>query len=230
MSFVIDREPATHAPAEAAAPRAVDAPRLAAEHWLAGLLDQIDYGLVVLDEAGGAVHVNRAAREWLSTATAPLRMCGGRVEAVAAQDSTLFRRALASAVSRGWRALLAFGQGGAGVAAAVGPLPGGCAAIPGLALLVIGRRHVCDTLTAQLFASRHGLTLAESQVLDLLCHGLAPREIARRQGVALSTVRTHIGSIRAKTHARSIGTLLREVALLPPSGHAATLAAVVATG
>ena len=230
MSLVIDREevdaglsvqdPALHVAA---------APRPASDQWLAGLLDQIDYGLLVLDAGGVAVHVNRAAREWLSTAAAPLRIRGGRVETVAAQDSTAFHRALASAVSRGWRALLAFGQGGAGVAASVGPLPGGCAA-PGLALLMIGRRHVCDTLTAQLFASRHGLTLAESHVLDLLCGGLAPREIARRQGVAVSTVRTQIGSIRAKTQARSIGTLLREVALLPPSGHATIGAAAVATG
>jgi len=227
MSLVIDREEVDAGlPARDPAQRIAAAPGPAPDHWLAGLLDQIDYGLVVLDTAGAAVHVNRAAREWLSTAAAPLRIRGGRVEAVAAQDAAAFHRALAGAASRGRRALLAFGQG---VAASVGPLPGACAA-PGLALLVIGRRQVCDALTAQLFASRHGLTLAESQVLDLLCGGLAPREVARRQGVAVSTVRTQIGSIRAKTRARSIGTLLREVALLPPSGHATTVAGAFAIG
>ncbi len=222
MSLLIDRAPEvdTFASADIYSGGAAASPAPAG--WLSGLLDQIDYGLVVLDEAGDAVHVNRAAREWLSAAAAPLRLCGRRVEAVAPQDGKLFRRALASAVSRGWRALLAFGQDGTGVEAAVGPLPGGRCAIPGLALLVIGRRHVCDTLTAQMFANRHGLTLAESQVLDLLCNGLVPREIARRQGVAVSTVRTHVASIRSKTRAKSIGTLVRELALLPPSGHAMT--------
>jgi len=38
----------------------------------------------------------------------------------------------------------------------------------------------------------------------------------------LSTVRSHIGSIRSKTQARTIGTLVRKVALLPPLGHALT--------
>lgn len=227
MSFVMDHKPEVRAPAAAAAPGGMNAWSAVSGHWLAGLLDQIDYGLVVLDEAGAALHVNRAAREWLASSSAPLRLRGGRVEAVAPRDGALLRRALSSAASRGWRALLAFGQGGEGLAASVGPLPGAFAANSGLALLVISRSRVCDTLTAQLFASQHGLTLAESRVLDLLCGGLTPREVARRQDVALSTVRTQIGSIRSKTRARSIGTLMRAVALLPPSGHAATAVAAL---
>jgi DNA-binding CsgD family transcriptional regulator len=189
-------------------------------HWITCLLDHIDYGLVVLDEGGAALHANRAAREWLASARTPLRLQSERVEAVAAQDGGQFRRALAAAVSRGSRTLLSFDGAGEGFAVAIGPLCGGGVTLPGRALLVIGRRQVCDALTAQMFASRHGLTLAESQVLQLLCTGLAPREIAQRQQVAVSTVRTQIGSLRAKTRARTIGTLVREVALLPPLGHA----------
>jgi DNA-binding CsgD family transcriptional regulator len=43
-----------------------------------------------------------------------------------------------------------------------------------------------------------------------------PTEIAQRQSVAVSTVRTQIGSIRAKTGAGSIRELVRQVAVLPP--------------
>lgn len=229
MSFVMDLQPEAGVPAAAAKPGVVDALSVTSEPWLAGLLDQIDYGLVVLDEVGAALHANRAAREWLASSSAPLRLRCGRVEAVAPRDGALLRRALAGAASRGWRALLALGQGGEGVAATVGPLPGACAATAGLALLVISRRRVCDNLTAQMFANQHGLTLAESQVLDLLCGGLTPREVARRQDIALSTVRTHIGSIRSKTRARSVGTLVRAIALLPPSGHAMSAAAALAS-
>lgn len=39
-------------------------------------------------------------------------------------------------------------------------------------------------------------------------------------GVALSTVRTHIGTIRAKTGASSVKELLHRVAQLPPMRHA----------
>jgi DNA-binding CsgD family transcriptional regulator len=54
----------------------------------------------------------------------------------------------------------------------------------------------------------------------MLCEGLRPSDIARRQRVAISTVRTQIGSIRLKTGASSITSLLREIALLPPMAHA----------
>jgi DNA-binding CsgD family transcriptional regulator len=53
-------------------------------------------------------------------------------------------------------------------------------------------------------------------VLEHLCGGVRPTEIAQRQGVAVSTVRTQIGSIRAKTGATSIRELVRQVAVLPP--------------
>jgi DNA-binding CsgD family transcriptional regulator len=43
-----------------------------------------------------------------------------------------------------------------------------------------------------------------------------PTAIARQQNVAVSTVRTQIGSIRAKTGAGSISELVRQVAVLPP--------------
>jgi DNA-binding CsgD family transcriptional regulator len=61
-----------------------------------------------------------------------------------------------------------------------------------------------------------GLTPAETRVLELLCAGVRPTEIAGRAGVAVSTVRTQIGSIRAKTGAASIRELVRQVAVLPP--------------
>ncbi len=230
MSLVIERKPEAVLPAPGRAPHVAVAPDVESAQWSTALLDQIDYGLVVLDEEARALHVNSTAREWLSRSSAPLRMHEGRLVAVAAQESGPFRRALASAVRCGWRALLAFGEGTQGVAAALGPLQGARCAIPGLALLVIGRVHVCDALTAQMFASRHGLTLAEAHVLDLLCGGLAPGEIAHRQGIAVSTVRSHIRSIRSKTSARSIGTLVREVALLPPLGRARVTVAATANG
>jgi DNA-binding CsgD family transcriptional regulator len=220
MSLFIDREfdGAARAPAPASDFDPVS--MLDSSPWVSGLLDQLDYGLIVLNEAAAALHSNRPAREWLAMASAPLRMQGGHVRTTDARDAGPFLRALTRAAWQGCRALLALGEGSQGMSAALAPLPGAHATAPGLALLVIGRRQVCNALTAQMFASRHGLTHAESQVLQLLCSGLAPREIADHQRIALSTVRTHIGSIRSKTRARTIAMLVREVAMLPPLGHA----------
>ena len=53
-------------------------------------------------------------------------------------------------------------------------------------------------------------------MLAALCAGQRPSEIAAALCVALSTVRTQIGSIRAKTGAESIRALVRQVAVLPP--------------
>jgi DNA-binding CsgD family transcriptional regulator len=66
------------------------------------------------------------------------------------------------------------------------------------------------------FVRSVNLTPAETRVLELLCSGVRPTAIARQQNVAVSTVRTQIGSIRAKTGAASISELVRQVAVLPP--------------
>jgi DNA-binding CsgD family transcriptional regulator len=85
-----------------------------------------------------------------------------------------------------------------------------------LAMLVIGKRHRCESLTLEFFARTHGLTAAETKVLRALCDGQRPKEVARAFSVAVSTVRSQISSIRIKTQTASIGDLLNRVAVLPP--------------
>jgi DNA-binding CsgD family transcriptional regulator len=123
--------------------------------------------------------------------------------------------ALASS-RRGLRKLVLLGQGAQGSSLSVVPL--GHVGEDGEAatLLVLGRRHVCERLSVQWFARSHRLTPAETRVLEALCEGLEPLEVARLHGVGLATVRTQIGAIRAKTGAESIRELQRQVALLPP--------------
>ena len=84
------------------------------------------------------------------------------------------------------------------------------------ALVILGRRHLCETLSVEMFARRHGLTGAEANVLQALCEGVPPAEIATQFGVKLATVRTQVAAIRSKTAAASIRELVRRVAALPP--------------
>ena len=42
------------------------------------------------------------------------------------------------------------------------------------------------------------LTRKEHEVLDLLCEGLDPHEVAERLSISMETVRTHIKRIREK--------------------------------
>jgi DNA-binding NarL/FixJ family response regulator len=83
-------------------------------------------------------------------------------------------------------------------------------------LLMLGKASLCGTLSMDMYAQAHGLTTAETSVLRGLCRGETPSAIARRSGVAMSTVRTHAYRIRAKTGAATLRDLLRSVAMLPP--------------
>ena len=81
--------------------------------------------------------------------------------------------------------------------------------------IALAKGRILDE-TLPLFAQAHLLTMAESAVLRGLCSGSRPAEIAERTGVAISTVRTHIGNIRAKTGSQSVRDLIRMVTVLPP--------------
>ena len=74
--------------------------------------------------------------------------------------------------------------------------------------LFLSRATVCDTLMLCFFARSHGLTHSEEQVLAILCEGCSAPEIARQLQVAVSTVRSHVRSLCAKTHCNSVRALV----------------------
>lgn len=176
---------------------------------LARALDEVDYGIVLLDASGLVLHLNHHARQWLDHGDV-LQVLGRQLRACDPRDVALLHDAVHSAATRGLRRLLALGRGEARRVAALVPVE------PGVAALVLGKSHVCEDLSLQCFARSHALTAAETRVLVALGLGARPAQIAAEQGVKLSTVRTQIGAIREKTGADSINDLLRLVAALPP--------------
>jgi len=183
------------------------------------LLDQIDYGMLVLAGDHSVRYANHAAREALA-GEHPLSLHGDELRARVSAEAGALRKALDSA-RRGLRSLLVFGSGGRSVGVAVVPLHEDLARCSGgqrepEMLLVLGKTAFGGDMAVDWYARLHGLTATETAVLNLLCSGALPTEIARLQGVALSTIRTQIGSIRAKTGARTIAAVQRKVAALPP--------------
>jgi DNA-binding CsgD family transcriptional regulator len=184
--------------------------------WLALMLDEIDYGMLLLSDESNVLHANHVAKSELD-ASHPLQLLGSQLRVRHATDVGPLRSAIADATQRGLRRMVALGSGEQRITLAVVPLRGG--GVEGadpLTLLVFGKRSMCSALTSHWFARDHGLTPAETRILSALCEGRAPGSIAAAQGVALSTVRSQIGSIRIKTGAESIRGLVRQVAVLPP--------------
>lgn len=185
-------------------------------HWLAAILDEIDYGIVSYD-AGGIVRCNRAAQAQLARHDCPLFDDEGFIRARDPRQDKGLQEALRDALMRDRRRLLSLNGAGRPLPVAVVPLSAGNASDEGpAAMLVTGRRDLCPTLTAYWFCASHSLSPAESGVLTELLAGFQPRAIAERKGVALSTVRTQINMIGEKTSTRGIRELVMLAAGLPP--------------
>jgi DNA-binding CsgD family transcriptional regulator len=182
--------------------------------WLAAALDEIDYGMLLVDDDLQLLHANHAARRELDAAH-PLMLQGRSLQARHPRDLPDLQLALDGAL-RGLRRMIALGEEGHEVTISVVPLPTIGADARRATLVMLGRREVCGELAVQGFARTHGLTPGEARVLAALCRGVPPTEIADDHGVAISTVRSQIGSIRAKTGASSIRELVRQAAALPP--------------
>lgn len=190
---------------------------------LARVLDEIDYGVVLVTVGGALRHANQIALRALH-ANARVRLGGGMVFAPREAEQIALKDALAEA-GRGLRRLLTLGSGAQSVSIAVVPMSAGytshgASAASGqgapLVMLLLGKQASSETLTLDFFARAQRLTATEATVLHALCAGRQPKEIARQAGVAISTVRTQIGSIRTKTQTRSIRDLINKVATLPP--------------
>jgi DNA-binding CsgD family transcriptional regulator len=193
----------------------------AQSQWLAVMLDQVDHPMVLLADDQTVLHANRAAELELNPTGGghPLKWQGGRLTATQTDDVGELAEAMLSARTRGIRKLLTLGQKENRVSVAVMSLPGLSGDANGAVLLVLGRRRVCGDLSVFWFARSHGLTQAESMVLQSLCKGLGPTEIAAEHVVAISTVRTQLAAIRSKTGVSSLRGLVNEVACLPPLMH-----------
>ena len=185
------------------------------QDWRLAALDEVDYGMLLVDRNGEVAHCNYAAHVELRD-THPLQLVHGELRARDVHNAPAFQTALRNATERGLRKLLTLGQGAERLGIALVPLTPPCGEGVGSALVILGKRKVCEHLSIQAFASAHGLTAAETRVLVRLCNGDEPARIAGQLSVAISTVRTQIGSIRQKTGAPTIRALLKQIASLPP--------------
>ncbi len=182
---------------------------------LAFLMDELAHGVLVTTVEGRMLHANQVARQEL----ARRRVLGSRqnrLQACTVDSARVLHEAL-SKVADGKRSLIDLvAQQGPALTLAVLPLktePGN--RLPNAALL-FARASVCESLMLCFFARSHGLTATEEHVLGILCQGFSAPQIAQQLEVAVSTVRSHVRSLCAKTRSSGVRELVNRVAVLPP--------------
>ena len=197
-------QPAGHAPDARAAGASLDL-----------VLDELAYGVAVATGEGDVLHANQAARHELGRQRV-LWLQDGRLKVQSARDTQVLQEALSKAAG-GKRSLINLGEGDAErLSLAVVPVRRQREGAPAHAALMFSRSSVCGTLMLCFFARSHSLTPAEENVLGLLCQGFSAPEAADHLHVAVSTIRSHVRSLCAKTRSGGVRELVSRVAMLPP--------------
>jgi DNA-binding CsgD family transcriptional regulator len=178
------------------------------------VLEEIDYGLLLLTPGGALQHANHLARHELDRERF-MRVHEERVVGQTPwQTEEITRGVQAAALGR--RQLIVLRNGADQLHVACVPLFHSFDENRGAVLLMLGRQAGTQNLSVTFFSRSHGLTPTEEVVLKSLCDGLDVHEIAAAKGVSEYTVRTHVRSLRDKTGINSIRGLIQRVAALPP--------------
>lgn len=174
-------------------------------------LDALDFGVVMLDPAGQVLYANQGVRA-MAVAPPSARWLGSLPARVAAHEP-LGR--LVHACARG--------QGGGLVLGSPAPellalaLPIECQADrpqPGACMLLLAR--YAQASVSGFVMRIFGLSPAEARLLAPLLRGCTPAEMAAELGVKISTVRSQLSSIFAKTGATRQQDLIRLIGSMPP--------------
>lgn len=178
------------------------------------VLDEVDYGLILVDARMRIRHANHLARHEIARGR-HLRVADGEI----GTTSTPMTQRLRSAVAAGFqgsRRLLVLGTDEDNLPLAVIPMHHRLEPNAEVVLLALSRQPGRENLALTFFAQALNITPAEEAVLRALCDGMEVYEIAAAHHVAVSTVRAQIRSLRSKTNCTSIRQLLHRVATLPP--------------
>jgi DNA-binding CsgD family transcriptional regulator/PAS domain-containing protein len=180
-------------------------------------LDALDFGVVMLDPAARVLYANHGARAMVE-APRWARWLGSLPAHVAAHDP-LGRLVHACARGQGGGAVL--GDGAAELLALALPIEdkregGSGTAQPGACMLLLTRHAHAPSAVSDFVMRIFGLSPAEGRLLPPLLRGSAPTEIAAELGVKISTVRSQLSSIFAKTGATRQQDLIRLLGSVPP--------------
>ena len=178
------------------------------------VIDEIDYGILVISAQGEILQANHLARHellaghWLASVNSLLT---GRSTELCEQIAQGLEHAC-----RGQRKLVFLGSNQGDMPVAFIPLSHPLETESPTVLVLLTRQSACDNLAVRMYARAQRLSPSEESVMIGLCRGLEVSDIARENGVAQSTVRSQVKSLREKTGCPSIRRLIQRIHSLPP--------------
>jgi DNA-binding CsgD family transcriptional regulator len=178
------------------------------------VMDEIDYGVLVIDGQGHLRHANHLARHEM--ASGRVIMCHGSVLLGSTTEFTEQIQTAMEQALRGQRRLLLLNLGDKELSMAFIPLSHPLEPDVPSVLVLLSRQSACENLAVRMYARAQNLSPSEESVMMGLCRGLSIPDIAKDHGVAQSTVRSQIKALREKTGCSSIRKLLQRVNSLPP--------------
>jgi DNA-binding CsgD family transcriptional regulator len=184
--------------------------------WSTELLDHLDFGVIVVRRDLTVAHANRTACRRLRLADETTSLRHSPLWDQGSAAARQFTQAVNLAVDRSLRSTISWQTADDCIALAVVPLGQRDAEAQPLAMVLMERERLCTPLALAGFGRLLGLTGAQLSIVEELCAGHEPAEIATRQGVAITTVRTHVGALRSKMGVTTVRELLIRLACLPP--------------
>ena len=178
------------------------------------VLDEIDYGVLVIDAQGRLRHANHLARHEMISARLIMNH-GNTLLGVTTDFTVQIQQALEQAL-RGQRRLVSLRSASKELSLAFIPLSHPLETDEPLVLVLLSRQSACENLAVRMFARSQNLSPSEESVLMGLCRGLSIPDIAAEHGVVQSTVRSQIKALREKTGCPSIRLMMQRVNSLPP--------------
>jgi DNA-binding CsgD family transcriptional regulator len=184
-------------------------------------LDELSLAIIIVDRSLQLAYANAAADELLAASGSPLGLRGGKVCARAPREQNGLRDLVAAASDRAaaqsQMLLRALDLEGSDLSVCVTPLPASYA-LPGRMSDVMIVARTLAPASGQLTTVQRlfDLTEAEARLALGLASGLSLAELAQRQGIRITTARTHLARIFWKTGTRQqsqVAALLRAAEL-----------------
>jgi Bacterial regulatory proteins, luxR family len=192
----------------------------AAPIWLKSLLNDVGFGVLILDEQLKICFSNDDAKISLLSIgidqDAFERKFTYKQSANSVTENMDKFLTNAKQASKGLRKLVIFGDHIEQTAVAMSPIQLDGQPFEFGVMVTMERKTVCEKNSLWAYGKVLGLTPGELKVLQQLANGEEPKLVAENLKISVTTVRSHIRSMVSKTESSCLRSLLMKIAKLPP--------------